>query len=138
MLLASLYKKFPRCARNLYHLIEKCGDDWLKFGDFQNENLIWLAFFMIFSALKEKKIPRCARSLSSRRSQKSPSLHLLASRRRNLRLYSCWQVVLKDTKRGVVDDGGADKRSLTESPKTPCRQTDLQEKILRQKRKNRT
>ena len=34
--LAILYEKFPRCARGLYHFIEKWGDDLSKIADFQN------------------------------------------------------------------------------------------------------
>ena len=77
----------------------------------------------------------CRLFLERSGSQKSPIVHLLASRLKNLRLYACWRIVLKDTKRGVGDGAGEDKRSLKGSPKTPCRQTDLQKRCVRLTRK---
>ena len=52
--LAILYKHFQRCARDLYHLIEKLrGDDLAQIADFQTRKLSLVSFYInIFSAAR--------------------------------------------------------------------------------------
>ena len=49
-------ENFQHCARGLYHLTEKWGDDLAKIGDFQGRKMSLVGFF-------DKHFPRCARSL---------------------------------------------------------------------------
>ena len=55
-------EKFPRCARGLYHLMEKWGDDLVKNADFhiRKLSLVCYFFYLKISALR-------ARPLSSHR-----------------------------------------------------------------------
>ena len=53
--LAILYKHFQRCARGLYHLIEKWGDDLATSRDIDRGKSSLVGFY--------KHFPRCARSL---------------------------------------------------------------------------
>ena len=55
---AILYENFPRCARGLYHFIEKCvgGTIWRKLPTFKEDNWVWLAILCTH-------FQRCARGL---------------------------------------------------------------------------
>ena len=48
--------KILRCARGLYHLIEKWGDDLAKIGDFQSKILSLVGLYYNFSALRARPL----------------------------------------------------------------------------------